>query len=203
MKTALLLLIALFFSGCGRDAQPSIAGPISVPTRAFATSGATEEAIANEANAAAKGDKAAVKAAKVEQKSQDRAELNGGLRWEVLAGVLLLAVGAGVAWYLGPKLGGGIAIVGAVVTFGAMTVRVIEPFMDYIVWSALAAGLIVAGLHFRKYISAALHLAHGTTHLASAGVKDLIGKMQARGPGILTRVKALLHHAPIAPKPSA
>lgn len=195
--TMIIVFCALLIAGCGETRRP-IAGPLSTAPTTTTTSAATQSAIADDANAVATGNKAAANGAKEAIKQQDRAELHGGLRWEVLAGVLIMAMGAGVAWYLGPKLGGGIAVVGAVVTFGAMTVRVIEPYMDYIVWTAIAVGVIGAAIHFRKYISATFHMAHGTEHLASGGVKDLIGKIRSRGPGVITRLKAILHHAPTA-----
>lgn len=129
---------------------------------------------------------------------QETVSLLAGLRWETLAGVGISAIGAAMMWYLGKYLGGGVAIMGAVIAFGSMTVSAIAPYWDYIVWSGIAVSLIAAGIHFRRYIAAAFHLAHGTEHLASAGEKALIGKIRSSGPSVFTRLRAIIHHAPIS-----
>lgn len=195
----LAFLALLLLTDCG-EVRPVVPGPIAAPPSTGNVTNAASALIAGKANAEASGDKATVKALSKALDDEHKQEINGGMRWLITFGVMLLALGAGIAYELGPKLGGGVAIVGASLIGGAMFVTAIQPYIGWIVLGASGVGLVAAAYHFRKYASALGHIAHGTEHLAGPRVRALIGKIRARGPGVVTRIKALLHHAPMAPK---
>ncbi len=194
MKTAALCLLALFFCGCAERPAPVVPGKIAAPDASGNVTAGSQALIAGQANAEVNGDHKAVVAIGKALVQEDRQEIAGSNRWLVFTGILVLAVGLGIMYYLGPKLGGGVAIVGAAMIGGALFVSAILPYVGWIVFGGSAIGLIAAAWHFRAYASAAAHMAHGTEAYASAHVKGLIGKIRARGPGIVTRLKAILHH---------
>jgi hypothetical protein len=198
MKTAALVLIALFFCGCGeRQAPPVVQGSIATPGANSNVTDAAQQLIAGQANAEAKGDHKTANAIKGALVQEDKQEIAGNDRWLITAGSLIIAIGLGIMWYLGPKLGGGVAIVGAGMVGCGLFVSAILPYREAIGLGGLGIAVTAALIHFRKYVSAVFHMAHGTEHLAGVGVKDLINKIKQRGPGVLTRLKAILHHAPI------
>jgi hypothetical protein len=193
MYKLLFFVTVLLCAGCGsgRVIPP---GAVAPPPAAAQTSGATEDLIAQKADATAQGDKVKAKALKAAIADQSNAETDGDLRRLIWLGVLVLAAGAGIAWYLGPKLGGGVAVVGASMIAGALFIQSIKPYIGWVTFGGCGIGAIAVAYHFRKYFSALSHSLHGTEHLASDGVKSLISKIRTSGPSYLTQFKSLMHH---------
>ncbi len=198
MYRIILLALVLLCGGCAARPGPTVGG-FQTPAATEQTSTATELLITQRAAALAAKDKARADALEKSLVDQNKAEINGELRWLITIGVLILAVGAGLAFYLGPKLGGGVAIVGGCMIAGALFVTSIIPYMG---WIALGGGLIAltaAFWHFHTVFSAMSHSVNDTEHLASAGAKKVIAKVENLGPSYLTKIKAFIHKQSVAP----
>ncbi len=199
MHKLILLALVLLCCGCASRPPSVTQGGFEVPPTADKTSNATENIIAQRAEALAAKDKARASALEKELVDQNKAEINGELRWLITIGIMILAVGAGLAFYLGPKLGGGVAIVGGAMIAGSLFVTSIVPYLG---WIALGGGVIavVAVLwHMHTVFTALNHTVHDTEHLASDGAKKLVAKLEAAGPSYAMRLKAMLHSQPITP----
>jgi hypothetical protein len=140
LATALILV-----AGCDDRAQPpSVSGPLTqAPTPAAHVSAATETLITDHANAVATGNKMAVKATAVSIESQDTEQGIGDLRWLMLAGLVVAAVGIGAWAEFGKMIGGGILAAGA--GLGVLSI-VFAPLWAH--RSAIAWAVIVAGFGY-------------------------------------------------------
>lgn len=211
INVLLVMLLSGWLIGCASARLgPAVTGPVAAPPASSGVSTSTESLIAGQANAEAKGDTATAKALGHALDQQDRQEIVGGTRCLIPLGILVAAIGAGIAWYAGKYLGTGVILIGCGMVGGALFVAAIKPYLGWVAVAGVSVGVLAAAWHFKAYISAALHLAHGTEHLASGRVQTLIGRMRARGPGVVTKISSLLHHhakaaiPPLAPtKPPA
>ena len=185
---AILACLAVVACAHNRASAPrTIPGPISAPPAAHGgISTADAHAIANEANATAAGDRAAVKAARVEEDAVNRAETRANMRLATLAGLLVLAIGLGLAKYGAAGLGSAVAVVGGAIVAGAMTISALVPY-EHVIAGTVAVIALGAGLwHLRNSFHGVRAVATNSEHKAGAAVRRVIARARRGMPAVVS-----------------
>jgi hypothetical protein len=98
---------------------------------------------------ASRGDTKAVRGDQMALRATDQIETQASLRWLLVAGIVILALGSAVAYEFGIKLGGGVLALGGSLVFASMLITALLPYTFIIAMSLL--GLLVVYLALRFY----------------------------------------------------
>jgi hypothetical protein len=135
------LLIGLISCGA-REQHATVPGPLTqAPPPPAHVSSATEVLITDHANAVATGNAPAAKATSVAITTQDTEEGIGDLRWLMLAGIVVTAVGAGAWKEFGSMIGGGIIAAGAALLTLATIWGPVYAHRGALCWAVILAGI--------------------------------------------------------------
>jgi hypothetical protein len=146
---------------------------------AAGASRATEDLIAQKADAASKGESKTEKALKKAIDDQNQAEINTELRWLIAAGVLVCALGVGLLVYGAAKLGLSGLAMGATLIGVSLTTSSLLPYLPYFALAAVLAGIGALLWYLHKHRAAVTQLVECGEHSIPecAHVESIISKI--------------------------
>jgi hypothetical protein len=180
MKTILLglMLVCSLFMTSGCSSTRPVNGVTPTQHQVTGTEagllGNLKNDIAGGNKAGAKGDKAALSAA-------GTVETNADLRWLLIAGVVIIAVGGLITWEFGISLGGGAFVLGGSLVAASMLITFLLPYTWIMALSILGIGLIYVAWRLRAYwlCSKAKAMLAKTTSQVESTAKTVVADVQA------------------------